>query len=140
MIKKLDSKKVPIRLGIEDIAPNYNIVDTSKTSKLPTTIYLRVCLQFCLLRPNPTNKHIFLPSISSIFFTFPHFISYHITMSPLNTNNIVQNNDSPKFKVTIIGSGNWGSVASKLIASNTIKLPSFYGLCFVFYIKIWFFL
>ncbi|PWA49719.1 glycerol-3-phosphate dehydrogenase [Artemisia annua] len=47
-------------------------------------------------------------------------------MSPLNTNNIVQNNDSPKFKVTIIGSGNWGSVASKLIASNTIKLPSFY--------------
>ncbi|GKB98912.1 glycerol-3-phosphate dehydrogenase [NAD(+)] [Tanacetum coccineum] len=46
-------------------------------------------------------------------------------MSPVN-NNIVQNNDSPKFQVTIIGSGNWGSVASKLIASNTIKLPSFY--------------
>lgn len=46
-------------------------------------------------------------------------------MSPVNTN-IVQNNDSPKFKVTIIGSGNWGSVASKLIASNTIKLPSFH--------------
>ncbi|KAK6928430.1 Glycerol-3-phosphate dehydrogenase, NAD-dependent, C-terminal [Dillenia turbinata] len=28
-------------------------------------------------------------------------------------------------RVTIIGSGNWGSVAAKLIASNTIKLDSF---------------
>ncbi|CAI0456521.1 unnamed protein product [Linum tenue] len=31
-----------------------------------------------------------------------------------------------KSRVTIIGSGNWGSVASKLIASNTIKLASFH--------------
>ncbi|XP_077253086.1 NAD-dependent glycerol-3-phosphate dehydrogenase family protein [Tasmannia lanceolata] len=30
-----------------------------------------------------------------------------------------------KSKVTIVGSGNWGSVASKLIASNTLKSPSF---------------
>ena len=29
-------------------------------------------------------------------------------------------------KVTIVGSGNWGSVAAKLIASNTIKLSSFH--------------
>ncbi|XP_076910734.1 glycerol-3-phosphate dehydrogenase [NAD(+)]-like [Bidens hawaiensis] len=34
--------------------------------------------------------------------------------------------DPPKFKVSIVGSGNWGSVASKLIASNTINLPSFH--------------
>ncbi|CAN1153698.1 Glycerol-3-phosphate dehydrogenase [NAD(+)] [Linum perenne] len=31
-----------------------------------------------------------------------------------------------KSRVTIIGSGNWGSVASKLIASNTLNLPSFH--------------
>lgn len=31
-----------------------------------------------------------------------------------------------KSKVTVVGSGNWGSVASKLIASNTLKLGSFH--------------
>ncbi|XP_042500818.1 glycerol-3-phosphate dehydrogenase [NAD(+)]-like [Macadamia integrifolia] len=31
-----------------------------------------------------------------------------------------------KSKVTVIGSGNWGSVAAKLIASNTIKMSSFH--------------
>ncbi|RZC59232.1 hypothetical protein C5167_006535 [Papaver somniferum] len=31
-----------------------------------------------------------------------------------------------KYQVTIIGSGNWGSVAAKLIASNTLKLNSFH--------------
>ncbi|XP_021594720.1 glycerol-3-phosphate dehydrogenase [NAD(+)] isoform X2 [Manihot esculenta] len=29
-------------------------------------------------------------------------------------------------RVTVVGSGNWGSVAAKLIASNTLKLPSFH--------------
>ncbi|PRQ54082.1 putative glycerol-3-phosphate dehydrogenase (NAD(+)) [Rosa chinensis] len=29
-------------------------------------------------------------------------------------------------RVTVVGSGNWGSVAAKLIASNTIRLPSFH--------------
>ncbi|KAK4845729.1 hypothetical protein QYF36_008403 [Acer negundo] len=33
---------------------------------------------------------------------------------------------SSKSKVTIVGSGNWGSVAAKLIASNTFKLHSFH--------------
>lgn len=33
-----------------------------------------------------------------------------------------------KYRVTVVGSGNWGSVAAKLIASNTLKLPSFHGL------------
>ncbi|KAH9791098.1 glycerol-3-phosphate dehydrogenase (NAD(+)) 1 [Citrus sinensis] len=31
-----------------------------------------------------------------------------------------------KSKVTVVGSGNWGSVASKLIASNTLRLSSFH--------------
>ncbi|XLU61995.1 hypothetical protein S245_021204, partial [Arachis hypogaea] len=30
-----------------------------------------------------------------------------------------------KNKVTVVGSGNWGSVAAKLIASNTVRLSSF---------------
>ncbi|KAJ8750224.1 hypothetical protein K2173_014139 [Erythroxylum novogranatense] len=33
---------------------------------------------------------------------------------------------SQKFRVTVVGSGNWGSVAAKLIASNAFKLTSFY--------------
>lgn len=32
-----------------------------------------------------------------------------------------------KSKVTVVGSGNWGSVAAKLIASNTLKIPSYHG-------------
>lgn len=32
-----------------------------------------------------------------------------------------------KSRVTVVGSGNWGSVAAKLIASNTLKLSSFHG-------------
>ncbi|KAL6587442.1 hypothetical protein OROMI_000420 [Orobanche minor] len=31
-----------------------------------------------------------------------------------------------KSRVTVVGSGNWGSVAAKLIASNTLKLNSFH--------------
>ncbi|KAM2858397.1 hypothetical protein COP2_023941 [Malus domestica] len=31
-----------------------------------------------------------------------------------------------KIRVTVVGSGNWGSVAAKLIASNTLKLSSFH--------------
>lgn len=42
-------------------------------------------------------------------------------------------------KVTVVGSGNWGSVASKLIASNTLRLSSFHGIyhllfTFIYYI------
>ncbi|XP_018482029.2 glycerol-3-phosphate dehydrogenase [NAD(+)] 1, chloroplastic-like [Raphanus sativus] len=32
----------------------------------------------------------------------------------------------PKSRVTVVGSGSWGSVAAKLIASNALKLPSFH--------------
>ncbi|KAF8104323.1 hypothetical protein N665_0174s0009 [Sinapis alba] len=35
-------------------------------------------------------------------------------------------NGDLKSKVTVVGSGNWGSVAAKLIASNALKLPSFH--------------
>ncbi|KAI5651183.1 hypothetical protein M9H77_37188 [Catharanthus roseus] len=46
-------------------------------------------------------------------------------------NNVVahhqpEDESSTKSKVAVVGSGNWGSVASKLIASNTLKLPSFH--------------
>nr|GMD53271.1 glycerol-3-phosphate dehydrogenase [NAD(+)] [Ipomoea batatas] len=34
--------------------------------------------------------------------------------------------DSNKSRVTVVGSGNWGSVAAKLIASNTLKLNLLY--------------
>lgn len=47
-----------------------------------------------------------------------------------NNNNIIDNNSSQRFKVTVIGSGNWGSVAAKLIASNTLILSSFHGTYF----------
>lgn len=41
------------------------------------------------------------------------------------------NNEVPtKSRVTVVGSGNWGSVAAKLIASNTLKFSSFHGLPF----------
>ncbi|KAJ4885345.1 hypothetical protein Rs2_35438 [Raphanus sativus] len=36
------------------------------------------------------------------------------------------NGDLMKSRVTVVGSGNWGSVAAKLIASNALKLPSFH--------------
>jgi hypothetical protein len=41
----------------------------------------------------------------------------------LNSVNDVTN----RSKVTVIGSGNWGSVAYKLIASNTIRMNNFDG-------------
>ncbi|XP_010528202.1 PREDICTED: glycerol-3-phosphate dehydrogenase [NAD(+)] 1, chloroplastic-like [Tarenaya hassleriana] len=33
-------------------------------------------------------------------------------------------NGDSKYRVTVVGSGNWGSVAAKLVASNALKLPS----------------
>ncbi|XP_068666321.1 glycerol-3-phosphate dehydrogenase [NAD(+)]-like [Aristolochia californica] len=41
---------------------------------------------------------------------------------------VEEGRDEPvsKSKVTVVGSGNWGSVAAKLIASNTLKLSSFH--------------
>ncbi|KAG6505392.1 glycerol-3-phosphate dehydrogenase [NAD(+)]-like [Zingiber officinale] len=33
---------------------------------------------------------------------------------------------SPRYRVTVIGSGNWGSVAARVIASNTLKMPNFH--------------
>ncbi|XP_050232697.1 glycerol-3-phosphate dehydrogenase [NAD(+)] isoform X1 [Mercurialis annua] len=44
----------------------------------------------------------------------------HTTNSPTNIHSRTMS------KVTVVGSGNWGSVAAKLIASNTLHLPSFH--------------
>ncbi|KAK3012828.1 hypothetical protein RJ639_010420 [Escallonia herrerae] len=38
----------------------------------------------------------------------------------------LEDGETAPSKVTIVGSGNWGSVAAKLIASNTLKLSSFH--------------
>lgn len=43
----------------------------------------------------------------------------------VSLNNV--NDTTIRSRVTVIGSGNWGSVASKLIASNTIKMSNFHG-------------
>ncbi|KAJ0255147.1 Glycerol-3-phosphate dehydrogenase [Hirschfeldia incana] len=48
------------------------------------------------------------------------FSSSLSAMSPGATNGDL------KSRVTVVGSGNWGSVAAKLIASNALKLPSFH--------------
>ncbi|XP_037408663.1 glycerol-3-phosphate dehydrogenase [NAD(+)]-like isoform X1 [Triticum dicoccoides] len=38
----------------------------------------------------------------------------------------MENGHAGRHRVAVIGSGNWGSVASRLLASNTAKLPSFH--------------
>lgn len=38
----------------------------------------------------------------------------------------VPQQQAPCLRVTVVGSGNWGSVAAKLIASNTLQHPAFY--------------
>ncbi|KAG5029054.1 Glycerol-3-phosphate dehydrogenase [NAD(+)] [Glycine soja] len=48
------------------------------------------------------------------------------TVAPNNFLNSVVNDATHRSKVTVIGSGNWGSVAAKLIASNTLRLSSFH--------------
>ncbi|XWS30433.1 hypothetical protein CRYUN_Cryun24cG0117200 [Craigia yunnanensis] len=50
------------------------------------------------------------------------------TATPHNTVNNFGNDGQVGYKsrVTVVGSGNWGSVAAKLIASNTLKLNSFH--------------
>ncbi|CAL9165344.1 unnamed protein product [Musa acuminata subsp. burmannicoides] len=46
--------------------------------------------------------------------------------SPMNTTCCNREEITPRYRVTVVGSGNWGSVAAKLIASNTVKLPIFH--------------
>ncbi|CAL5371740.1 unnamed protein product [Camellia sinensis] len=48
-------------------------------------------------------------------------------MAPfLESQQMKVNGETEKCRVTVVGSGNWGSVAAKLIASNTLKLSSFH--------------
>lgn len=54
-------------------------------------------------------------------------------MAPSNTNPVAVTDEVlQKSRVTVVGSGNWGSVAAKLIASNTLNINSFHGLFFFF--------
>lgn len=54
---------------------------------------------------------------------------------PQNNNTYTSDHDAlHKTKVTVVGSGNWGSVAAKLIASNTLRLSSFHGISFIYYL------
>ncbi|XP_021899701.1 glycerol-3-phosphate dehydrogenase [NAD(+)] 1, chloroplastic-like, partial [Carica papaya] len=53
--------------------------------------------------------------------SLPSFLSASF-MAPAVEHN---QNDDKRSTVTVVGSGNWGSVAAKLIASNTLNLPSF---------------
>ncbi|URE40800.1 NAD-dependent glycerol-3-phosphate dehydrogenase C-terminus [Musa troglodytarum] len=46
--------------------------------------------------------------------------------SPMSTTCCNREEITPRYRVTVVGSGNWGSVAAKLIASNTAKLPIFH--------------
>ncbi|KAL5991119.1 hypothetical protein ACLOJK_012025 [Asimina triloba] len=49
------------------------------------------------------------------------------TAAQYQLNNIPkEEGDGKKFKVALIGSGNWGSVAAKLVASNTLRFPAFH--------------
>jgi len=54
-------------------------------------------------------------------------------MAPSNTKPVAVTDEVlQKSRVTVVGSGNWGSVAAKLIASNTLNINSFHGLFFFF--------
>ncbi|KAI3452502.1 hypothetical protein Pfo_009166 [Paulownia fortunei] len=78
------------------------------------------------------------PFLSSLFFPFPFLFLIFFIMAPSlednSDNNIAaaggggaEDEMTPvKSRVTVVGSGNWGSVAAKLIASNTLKLDSFH--------------
>ena len=48
---------------------------------------------------------------------------------PINSSSAYSMNrdDDGKDKVVVIGSGNWGTVTAKIIASNTVKLARFHG-------------
>ncbi|KAE8706271.1 Glycerol-3-phosphate dehydrogenase 1-like protein [Hibiscus syriacus] len=57
---------------------------------------------------------------------FSTFISMAPAFEPAIGSENKSGNDGFKSKVAVVGSGNWGSVAAKLIASNTLKLNSFH--------------
>ncbi|KAF5740431.1 glycerol-3-phosphate dehydrogenase [Tripterygium wilfordii] len=69
------------------------------------------------------------PSLSFTPFILFHSMASSTTAIDAPPQPINQNNAgavSHKSRVTVVGSGNWGSVAAKLIASNTLKLCSFH--------------
>ncbi|XP_048612132.1 glycerol-3-phosphate dehydrogenase [NAD(+)] 1, chloroplastic-like isoform X2 [Brassica napus] len=89
-----------------------------------------------ILHANPFLILSYLPP--SVFsFSFSSFsLSYLSLDSPLSPVSAMSHAKSredangecrdSKSRVTIVGSGSWGSVAAKLVASNALKLPSFH--------------
>ncbi|KAM2014393.1 hypothetical protein ACFX16_045057 [Malus domestica] len=71
-------------------------------------------------------------SYSSLFHALPFYPRLSLSsssMAPeLQEENYTTGPAEPpqKTRVTVVGSGNWGSVAAKLIASNTLRLSSFH--------------
>ena len=79
--------------------------------------------------------HSFLSASLSLSLSLSFFMAPALEAQvPQGEETVAQNNfssnvndDAHRSKVTVIGSGNWGSVAAKLIASNTLRLSSFHG-------------
>lgn len=71
-----------------------------------------------------------IPLSSRSSLLHPNFASSFSSMAPTFEEEGAQSaasNVSPsKSRITVVGSGNWGSVAAKLIASNTLRLASFH--------------
>ncbi|XP_065876899.1 glycerol-3-phosphate dehydrogenase [NAD(+)] isoform X1 [Euphorbia lathyris] len=69
-------------------------------------------------------------SSSSLLFHFVSSFSSIVMAPPAAQENAPRNDDAAAAshisRVTVVGSGNWGSVAAKLIASNTLNLTSFH--------------
>lgn len=83
----------------------------------------------CLPSP-PKLYYIFTITLYISFNQF-HFQFLHLSKMAPSVESESENSEAPiKSRVTVVGSGNWGSVAAKLIASNTLKLPSFHGFNF----------
>ncbi|KAH7847727.1 hypothetical protein Vadar_029622 [Vaccinium darrowii] len=89
--------------------------------------------QTCLSSPpqSTSTSHHHLPSdippLSPLPLLFLIRLSPPFSLFPRAPTASEDNVEVPnKSRVTVVGSGNWGSVAAKLIASNTLKLTSFH--------------
>ncbi|KAF5746913.1 glycerol-3-phosphate dehydrogenase [Tripterygium wilfordii] len=84
-------------------------------------------ISYSSVHPNIITTH-----LSRFLFFFSSMASSTVPIDappqPMNQNNAgdAALAVSHKSRVTVVGSGNWGSVAAKLIASNTLKLGSFH--------------
>ncbi|KAJ0051628.1 hypothetical protein Pint_02864 [Pistacia integerrima] len=104
---------------------------------LPSSLYLLFSSSPCSSHSHFCTRTInrfkfsFLSSISLALFMAPAFEDPNVLEGQTQSSSSPQRYSNPddvsrKSKVTVVGSGNWGSVAAKLIASNTLKLSSFH--------------